>query len=106
MKTKLLKKIRKRYTITYHPEQVWVYGHRYVGDCLILRDTTDSMRSICGIEITKNKPFQKWFSLQAATKEEARKLMLEVLCKWIERDYHETRTRVTRESSELLWYKP
>lgn len=101
MKTKLLKKVRKRYTITYYPKQISLYGEVFKGECMVLRDTVNDYRCV---EICNPENFQKWFSHRSPTKEDAKEYLLNQLLYWIKKDYKEYRIRKPNQNVEIIWY--
>ena len=88
MKVKLLKKIRKRYSITHYPTGVYVHGEYRKGGHTFLTDKEDSWR---------------WES-SSKPKEIAYKLLYNTLLEWIRKDYGNLSTKriVTKET---LWHK-
>jgi hypothetical protein len=71
MKVKLLKKIRKRYSITHYPNGVFLYGDFEEGPLTLLTDSENKYR----LKTSKNK------------KSEAYENLYTMLMKWIEKDY-------------------
>lgn len=92
MKAKLLKKIRKRYTIVYWPNGVFLSGDFYEGPLLRLEDTNSMFRD-CNIYITKK-----------VSKEQAYDILYERLLDWIQQDYGTFRSRRVKIVSEKLWH--
>jgi hypothetical protein len=89
MKVKLLKKIRKRYSITHYPNGVYLYGDFCKGPLTILTDSESQYR---------------WESLEIG-KEEAYKKLYKLLLEWIQKDYGTFKSKRRVITSEQLWYK-
>lgn len=104
MKTKLLKKVRKRYVITYYSKQLDIFDTTYFGVFMTIKDKNESF-SYTGVEICTPDKFQNIFGNQVTTKEEARLFLLKKLASWIRKDYRHVRTRVPRQTIETIWYK-
>lgn len=88
MKVKLLRKIRKRYTIAHYPNGRYLYNDWIDYPITILEDKEDSWRRITS----------------SASKEEAYQELLGHMRKWIEKDYKTSRKRKNIKE-EILWYK-
>lgn len=89
MKVKLLKKIRKRYSITHYPNGVFLAGDFYKGPITILEDSESSY---------------SWES-SILEKEVAYKKLYKILLSWIQKDYGTFKSRRHKITSEKLWYK-
>lgn len=89
MKVKLLKKIRKRYTITHYANGVFICNNFFTGPITILKDTENLFRDVHSYE-EKYKAY--------------RELRTELL-DWIQLDYGIFRSRLKNLTSEQLWYK-
>jgi hypothetical protein len=88
MKVKLLKKIRKRYTIAHYPNGRYIYGDWNSYPLTILEDREDSWRYI----------------ISTAPKAEAYAELMVRMRNWIEKDYKTSRKRKNI-IEEILWYK-
>jgi hypothetical protein len=88
MKVKLLKKIRKRYSIVYYPNGVYLYSEFVKGPLTMLTDNGDSWRC----------------KLSSSTKSEAYDQLYKHMLHWIEQDYGKFRSKKTKITSEVLWY--
>jgi hypothetical protein len=89
MKVKLLKKIRKRYSIIYYPNGVYLDNDFYDGPITVLYDTQNDYRT----------------KISSAHKEQAYGLLYGMLLKWIKKDYSKYRKRKKNIIEEILWYK-
>ena len=89
MKVKLLKKVRKRYTITHYPNGTFLWGDFYKGPITILTDKDDSWR----------------FDIESDEKAQAYDKLYSELLKWIQKDYGNFKSAKHRITSEQLWYK-
>jgi len=89
MKVKLLKKIRKRYSINHYPNGIYIYGKFEKGPVTILKDNEDSWRTSWS-----NNP-----------KEIAYDTFYNILLKWIQKDYGTFRKNKKVIIEEKLWYK-
>ena len=89
MKVKLLKKIRKRYSIAYYPKGVYLYGDFVKGPVTLLEDRNDSWR----------------WKMSDKVKEQAYKQLYDILIRWIEQDYGPSKNKKIKITSEQLWYK-
>jgi len=89
MKVKLLKKIRKRYSITHYPNGVTIYGYFFEGPQTILEDCENSYRWERSI-LEKNNAYEKLYK---------------ILLSWIEEDYGPSKRKTQLQTSEQLWYK-
>lgn len=106
MKTKLLRKVRKRYSITYEEDSTFYKDVAYgTYDIMFLRDNESCYRyraTFVGKAPSKN---HKCFE----TKEEAFKYCHSLLCKWMLSDYSNygvRRNAVRKLKKEKLWYNP
>jgi hypothetical protein len=88
MKTKLLKKVRKRYSITHYPNGVVIYGEFIKGPVTRLEDNYDSYKGL---------------SLQGE-KDIAFNVLYDRLKIWISQDYKRARKRKVKTIEEKLWY--
>ena len=89
MKVRLLKKIRKRYSITHYPNGVYIYGDFFKGPQTILKDSKDSYR----------------WERSTLEKEDAYEKLYKILLSWIEEDYGPSKRKTELQTSEQLWYK-
>lgn len=89
MKVKLLKKIRRRYSITHYPNGRFICGDFYKGPITTLEDSDDSWRLY-------------YSSLE---KDMAYIYLYGVMQKWIQKDYGIFKSRKHKITSEQLWYK-
>ena len=89
MKVKLLKKIRKRYTITHYPNGVYIGDRFWEGPVTCLIDNTNDWR------------------LQASflPKKQAYDALYKHMKHWIERDYGVPKGKKRKITSEVLWYR-
>lgn len=101
MKTKLLKKIRQRYVITYYPREIKLYSSIFRGQCMTMWDKKEEYRFV-GIEIGETRTFVH-FQQSALTKEEAKKILLKRMIDWIRTDYSHTYKK-KKQNVELIWY--
>jgi len=104
MKTKLLKKVRKRYVIQYKSKQATYYDKTFYGQSMVIWDRQEDY-SLRGVEICFPDKYQKFFDAHRPTKELARLLLLDTLMNWIREDYKHTRKRVPKQIIERIWYK-
>lgn len=88
MKVKLLKKIRKRYSITHYPNGGYFDGDWIGEPWTLLWDNQDSWR----------------WKIKYGSREEGYEWAYEKLLIWIENDYHTSRKRKNYKI-ETLWYK-
>lgn len=88
MKVKLLRKIRKRYTITHYPNSRYLYGDWLEYPVTLLEDREDSWRYV----------------ISASPKAEAYVELMVRMRKWIESDYKTSRKRKNI-IEEILWHK-
>lgn len=88
MKTKLLKKIRKRYTITHYPDGVYWKKQFIKGPYTVLWDNDDVYR----------------YEITCETKDNAYNLLYLKMKRWIELDYGPYKRQRNRKV-EKLWYK-
>ena len=89
MKIKLLKKIRKRYTIIHYPNGIYIGGDLYKGPLTILDDKQNSWRfktSYLPINIAYQNLYQN-------------------MMHWIGQDYGPFNSTTRKITSEKLWYK-
>lgn len=89
MKVKLLKKVRKRYSITHYPNGVYLYGDFWEGPLTMLVDSENNY---------------SWES-SMLEKEVAYKKLYKILVSWIQRDYGIFKSKRHKITSEQLWYK-
>ena len=89
MKVKLLRKVRKRYTITHYPNGLYMDKLFYNGPQTLLIDNTNSWRMA-----TSQMP-----------KKEAYKYLYGCMVEWIQKDYGPSKGRLRKLTSENLWYK-
>lgn len=89
MKIKLLKKVRKRYSITHYPKGVRYFGHLFAEPVTVLTDAENEWRSKL-LHGSKAKTFD---SLHKA------------LVEWIRADYMTNKNRHSKLPEEQLWYK-
>lgn len=89
MKVKLLKKIRKRYSITHYPNGCSLFGEFEEGPITFLEDSQNEWR----------------FKYTRQSKEEAYIYLYEILLEWIEKDYGTFRNKRRTITTETLWYK-
>ena len=80
MKVKLLKKIRKRYSITHYPNGTYMYGEFVEGPVTILRDSS----STCRYDFSSKEKIQAYRNLH------------DTLLKWIEQDYGPFRSKKSK----------
>jgi hypothetical protein len=89
MKVKLLKKIRKRYSITHYPNGVFLWDEFYEGPITILRDRNSNYR----------------WEVSRFEKQPAYNKLYEKLLEWIQQDYGTFKSKRVEIVSEELWYK-
>ena len=89
MKVKLLKKIRKRYSIIYYPNGVYIDNDFYKGPLTVLYDKQNEYRT----------------KISSSHKQQAYKELYSLLIKWIDKDYSKYRKRKKNIIEETLWYK-
>jgi len=89
MKVKLLKKIRKRYSIVYYPNGVYFYDEFFEGPLTVLYDSENEYRT----------------KTSSVAKQEGYKQLYTLLLKWIEKDYGPSKSKKAKITSETLWYK-
>lgn len=89
MKVKLLKKIRKRYSIVYYPNGLYLYEDFFKGPITVLYDNTNEYRT----------------KISCSHKQQAYGELYTLLIKWIDKDYTKYRKRKKNITSEILWYK-
>ena len=89
MKVKLLKKIRKRYTMTHYPNGVYLYGDFNKGPLTMLEDSGNSYR----------------YRVSSKEKSIAYKELYPILIEWIQEDYGTFKSKRIVITSEKLWYK-
>lgn len=108
MKTKLLKKIRKRYTIVYYPKEYIRWDKKYKGECMVLYDKQETYRTlvvdIIKIDDPKVYNYNMLSNHFVRNKEDAKNYLIFKLTDWIISDYKHTRTRNNRQGEELIWY--
>ena len=90
MKTKLLKKVRKRYSINHYPKGVYLCGRFLKGPVTILQDNHNQF---------------KFWNIVGGDKQKALDELMDELKKWILTDYKHTR-KIKKEKTivEKLWY--
>ncbi len=103
MKTKLLKKVRKRYQITYYPKQITLWDKTFKGESMLIEDKHERY-SLRGVEICPPDKYQKFLDFHQPTKEDAKNFLLGVLMKWIKEDYKHTKKRKIEQKVEIIWY--
>ena len=103
MKTKLLKKVRKRYKIVYYEKQVTLWDKTYKGECMVLFDKGGERYSV-GVEICNPENHKKFFTSREPTKDDAKNFLLGGLINWIKEDYKQHRTRKAKQIIETIWY--
>ena len=91
MKIKLLKKIRKQYSIKYYPEGVYKFGYFFKGPLMFLEDNKNEYR----------------FKVSSLEKNEGYDELYSHLISWIQEDYGPSKSeiRMRTKPSEQLWYK-
>lgn len=89
MKVKLLKKVRKRYSITHYPNGVYISDHFFKGPVTIVRDNNNDYR----LEISVLEKPVAYYKLY------------DIILDWIQQDYGRFRSKTHRITSEQLWYK-
>jgi hypothetical protein len=90
MKTKLLRKIRKRYSITHYPNGLYVNNRFYGGPQTILEDKKDDFRDV----------------YSQAPKKQAYDELRNRLMSWIDRDYGPLNSKLRKIKEEKLWHNP
>lgn len=93
MKTKLLRKIRKRYSITYYPNGRYLYGEFDSTPSVVLYDKYEDKYKIEFYPTTKKIAYDKLYS---------------ILCNWIAEDYAfagKRRVKQGEVTTEKLWWK-
>jgi len=93
MKTKLLKEVRKRYSITHYPQGLRRWGDTVKGPITILKD---------------KKRYLDLEGLSTKIKEKAYDDLYKILITWIKRDYKHTKKKSKQKDTfpyENLWYK-
>jgi hypothetical protein len=104
MKTKLLRRVRRRYSIEYREKSDFYESVLYgLWDIMFLWDNTEEYRRI-PVFIGKKPPSSDLFF---ETKEEAFEYLRNRLCEWIARDYKHAgvRRNKTINKIEKLWWK-
>lgn len=89
MKVKLLKKIRKRYSITHYPNGCFLCGEFQEGPLTILEDKQSSWRFKTS-NLPKNQAYEKLYRF---------------LMYWIEVDYGPFNSKTRKVTSQILWHK-
>ena len=89
MKVKLLKKIRKRYSIVYYPNGTYFDEDFYKGPITVLYDEQNTYRT----------------KISSSYKEQAYRELYTLLINWIDKDYSKYRKRNKNITQEILWYK-
>ena len=87
MRTKLLKKIRKRYRITYYPKEIYLFNEKWKGPIWLLEDAHNSWRS----------------HLIGNENQDPENALLDKLQDWIKKDYFYARKRKTQQKVEIIW---
>lgn len=105
MKIKLLKKIRKQYTIIHYPTQFRHYDSTYYGNCMVLYDNENS-HNMNGIEIgVKN---QNWFNRNkiVVNEQEAKQYLINIILKRVRNNYFNYSIKNKRETNKQkkIWY--
>lgn len=95
MKTKLLRKVRKRYSIVYYPNGFKTHMDTIYSECVVLNDSKCSFNARMTV-----------FQMTRFTKEEAFSILRIKLIKWIRNDYDHLgiRKNKLRKIKEKLWY--
>lgn len=88
MKVKLLKKIRKRYSMIHYPDGVYMFDDFQKGPLTILKDNRNDWR----------------FKSSFMPKEKAYNYLHGFLMYWIEKDYGPFKSKRKQYPSEVLWY--
>jgi len=89
MKVKLLKKVRKRYTITHYPNGLYMDTSFYRGPLTILVDNHKDWRMMSS-QLPKKEAYEYFY-----------KRMID----WMQKDYGPSKGRLKKLTSEQLWYK-
>ena len=89
MKVKLLKKIRKRYSITHYPNGVFLWNDFHKGPLTLIRDRDNSYR----------------YNISSLEKQPAYDKLYKKLLEWIQQDYGTFKSKRVKIVSEELWYK-
>ena len=89
MKVKLLRKVRKRYSITHYPNGLYMSDIFYAGPISILWDNNNEYR----------------WRMNGSLKESAYCKLYAELLEWIQKDYGPSKGRTRKLTSEQLWYK-
>jgi hypothetical protein len=89
MKVKLLKKVRKRYTITHYPNGLYMDTSFYRGPQTLLVDNYNDWR----------------MSTSQLPRKEAYEVLYLRMIDWIQKDYGPSKGRLKKLTSENLWYK-
>lgn len=85
MKTDLLKKVRKRYDISYYPNGYYTGNHFVPGPHVRLTDSKDKWRTL---------------SMKGEDKDESFEILYNILKEWIQKDYPSKK----KISKEKLWH--
>lgn len=89
MKVKLLKKIRKRYSITHYPNGVYITDRFFDGPITLIEDKYSSFR----------------YDISCLEKQAAYDKLYKKLLDWIQQDYGMFKSTRRNITSEVLWYK-
>jgi hypothetical protein len=89
MKVKLLKKVRKRYTIIHYPNGMYMDTSFYRGPQTLLVDNYNDWR----------------METSSLPKEDAYEYLYKRMIDWIQKDYGPSKGRLKKLTSENLWYK-
>ena len=90
MKVKLLKKVRKRYTITHYPNGLYLDNYFYNGPQTLLVDNTNDFRMAAASPLPKEDAYKELYAR---------------MLNWIQKDYGPSKSRLRKLTSEQLWYK-
>lgn len=101
MKTKLLKKVRKRYKITYYPKGTFIF-YEYVNKKLMLLSDNKEEHHGVWVEINPDRVNCNDQSVKR-TKEHAKIYLLQCLSSWIRNDYKHTSNK-KKIQIKKVWY--
>lgn len=101
MQTKLLKKIRKRYSVTHYEKGFWCFEEFFPGEYLIVRDENKPYR-FEGIQITDSK--KKNVGFEVPTFEEARKKAFTIMLIWLRKDFRPTIKDHKKAEGKKIYY--
>jgi hypothetical protein len=104
MKTKLLKKIRKRFSITHYPKGITLFGEYYNHDIFRLSDSEDSYYDrYC--ELKQAKDAQRFCDIHGETEEECVDILKTCIIKKLNREYLSLGSKCnTRIQTKKVWY--